>query len=693
MTRILIVDDKEENLYYLRSLLAGHGCDVDTARHGAEALVKARQTTPDVVISDLLMPVMDGYTLLRLWKADAKLKHIPFIVYTATYTEPEDERLALSLGADAFILKPAEPEDFLARIRQVPINSGSPPNPPNVPMGDEKELLKVYSETLIRKLEEKTLQLEETNRALQEDIAERKKAEEELRWKTAFLEAQVDSSMDGILVVDSEGKKILQNQRMNALWKIPPNIAENKDDALQVEFVIKRTKDPVRFAAKIAHLNSHPDEVSRDIIELIDGTILDRYSSPVRDKAGKYYGRIWVFRDITEQRKVEEQLRQKQKMEAIGTLAGGIAHDFNNILSAILGYAELARLRMTGNSLTVEKYLDAVLEGGARAVALVQQILAFSRQEERQRLPIEIRQAVAEPLNLLRASIPSTIEFDVSLATDLPAVLADATQVHQIVMNLCTNAAHAMRGRPGRLGVRLENFTVDALLASASPGLQPGSYVRLSISDTGHGMDAATKARIFEPFFTTKAPGEGTGLGLSVVHGIMQSYGGAITVYSQPGEGTVFHLYFPVAAEQTAVAQVVVPAKTPTGHGEHILFVDDELPLASLGQKMLEELGYTAEKTTSVGEALGLMRANPAAFDLIITDLTMPGMLGTDFTRELLHLRPDLPVILITGHSASLTDESVHELGIRELLVKPLTLQTLGAAVHRVLSNQPHSET
>jgi len=524
----------------------------------------------------------------------------------------------------------------------------------------------------------------EFNCSFARDITERKRAEAEMIWKTAFLEAQVDSALDGILVVDENAKRILQNQRLFHLFNVPEDIAKDTDDARLLHHVARQTKNPRQFSERVAQLYANRSEIGRDEIELEDGTILDRYSASVYDKAGKYYGRIWTFRDITDHRKVEEQFRQAQKMEAIGTLAGGIAHDFNNILAAVNGYTEMARRKVTGNPV-VERYLDAVLQGGGRATTLVRQILTFSRQQEQQRVPVALREVVEEPLKLLRATIPSTIEFDISLANDLPNVLADTTQIHQIVMNLCTNASHAMKNRPGRLGVRLEIFIVDGAMVEIYPGLKPGPHLRLSISDTGHGMDRATLARIFEPFFTTKKQGEGTGLGLSVVHGIMQSHGGAITVYSQPGEGTVFHLYFPVfagKAEETKTETKEIPA----GHGQRILFVDDEQPLALLGQSMLEDLGYVVECKTNVGEALAMVQANPTGFDLVISDLTMPGMLGTDFAGEVLRVRPGMPFILTTGYAPNLTDQSVHELGVCELLHKPHTLQSLGVAVHRALA-------
>lgn len=388
-----------------------------------------------------------------------------------------------------------------------------------------------------------------------------------------------------------------------------------------------------------------------------------------------------------ERKHLEEQFRQAQKMEAIGTLAGGIAHDFNNVLSAITGYTELARLEAKGNPEVLE-YLRAVAEGSNRAADLVRQILAFSRLQEPRRKTIQLWPVVEEALKLLRATIPSTIEFETSLARGGLTVLADPTQVHQVLMNLATNAAHAMKDRPGRLGVTLENLEVDAELASTHPGLRVGRYQRLAVSDNGHGMDAGTLARIFDPFFTTKAPGEGTGLGLAVVHGIMQAHEGVITVYSQPGEGTRFNLYFPAHTEGAPVASDAT-GEIPRGRGQHILLVDDERPLAVMGRRILERLGYVVDSYTAPADALEAVRAAPDRFALVVSDLTMPGMTGSDLAERLLRLRPDLPIILTTGFSATLTPERVRALGVRELLLKPLTVQALGEAVHRTINPQP----
>jgi PAS domain S-box-containing protein len=391
-----------------------------------------------------------------------------------------------------------------------------------------------------------------------------------------------------------------------------------------------------------------------------------------------------------ERRQLEEQLRQAQKMEAIGTLAGGIAHDFNNILSIINGYTELLKISLADQP-EFNEHLDAVAKAGARAAGLVRQILTFSRQEQTQREPMQLAPVIEEATKFLRATIPSTIEIRLHLAADAPAVLADATEVHQIVMNLGTNAWHAMRDRAGKLEVELEPFVVDQELAAHTPQLREGRYARLSISDSGKGMDQATLSRIFEPFFTTKVVGEGTGLGLSVVHGIMLSHDGAITVYSKPGVGTTFRLYFPAHSSEEATAEIQAAA-TPSGTGERVLFVDDEAPLARLGKAILERLSYSVDARTDVLEALELIRTDPGRFDLVIADQTMPSMTGIDFARQIRLIRPDLPIILTTGYIGQLKIEQLRPMGIRELLPKPPTIRTLGQVVHRVLADRAQRE-
>ncbi|HUX72631.1 MAG TPA: PAS domain S-box protein [Steroidobacteraceae bacterium] len=522
--------------------------------------------------------------------------------------------------------------------------------------------------------------------AVKEDITERKRLEQEARWRTTLMEAQLNSSLDGILMLDEQGRKILDNQRFNDIHKMPAAIAGSNVTEQRLNFVAGQVKDPKRFLQRLAHLNAHPEEVSRDEIEMLDGTILDRYSSPVRDKAGKYYGRIFAFRDITQHRKLEQQFHQAQKMESIGQLAGGIAHDFNNILGAIIGYTDLARAQLADDGFGAQ-CLDEIAKASGRATDLVRQILTFSRQQEHERKPTRLDEAVVEALKLLRASVPTAVEFNTSLS-EVPPVLADPTAIHQIVMNLGTNAWYAMKARPGTLTVELAAMDLSADFAAGHADLKPGSYVRLTVGDTGTGMDAATLNRIFDPFFTTKPVGEGTGLGLAVVHGIMKSHEGSITVYSQVGEGTVFHLYFPALAAAKAAPARKSDA-VPQGSGARILFVDDEEPLAWLGKRMLERLGYVVTVQTNPLHALAAFREQPGEFDLVLTDFTMPNASGTSLAAQLLELQPGLPIILLSGYRGVMTEEKVKELGFRELLLKPYTIRSLGESVYRVL-HPPH---
>jgi PAS domain S-box-containing protein len=411
---------------------------------------------------------------------------------------------------------------------------------------------------------------------------------------------------------------------------------------------------------------------------------------PLRNAAGEIHRLIGTAGDVTENRKLEDAFRQAQKMESIGQLAGGIAHDFNNILSAIVANLELAKMDAAGHPALLEP-LENISHASRRAAELVRQILTFSRQNRPEREPLKLNHVVLEALKLLRSSVPATIRIQTEL-TETPAVLANRTAIHQLIMNLGTNAWQAMRDQTGVLKVEMNALEVDENFVKTHPDLGPGRYVQLSVSDTGCGMDRATQEHIFEPFFTTKGVGQGTGLGLAVVHGIMKSHDGGVSVYSQPGQGTKFHLYFPVIETEIAEEKLEA-APIPRGNGEHILFVDDEDALAGAAKKMLERLGYTVTTTTSPTEALAAVRAQPEAFDLVITDLTMPGMDGARLGGQLLQLQPNLPIILTTGYSGLMTAEKVRELGFRELLSKPCTLRTLGETVHRALPPAASSKT
>ncbi len=382
-----------------------------------------------------------------------------------------------------------------------------------------------------------------------------------------------------------------------------------------------------------------------------------------------------------ERSRLEDQLGRAQKMEAIGTLAGGIAHDFNNILMAIIGFTELA-LMDAGKGTNQEKHLHAVRKAGSRAKDLVKQILTFSRYSEQELRPLQLKTVVNEVMKLIRATLPSTIQIKQDIRSD-STILADPVQVHQVLMNLCTNAGHAMMKDGGILDVSLGDVELDIAFLKDHPGIIPGRYMKLTVRDTGHGISPEILDRIYDPYFTTKPHGEGTGLGLSVVHGIVKSYKGLIMVMSEPGKGTTFDIFLPVMGiDLTSDERPDEPL--PSGKG-HILFVDDEPALAEVGTYMLETLGYEVAAKTSSVEALELFKAQPEKFDLVVTDMTMPVMTGETLAGEIMKVRADIPVILCTGFSHQINKQKAMQLGIRAFIMKPFVLRDIGIAVREAL--------
>ena len=410
---------------------------------------------------------------------------------------------------------------------------------------------------------------------------------------------------------------------------------------------------------------------------------------PLFDRNGNMFAALGVSFDISEKKRLESELLQAQKMESIGNLAGGIAHDFNNILTSIIGFTELS-LDEVEKGTHIEDNLQEVFTAGKRAKDLVQQILAFARQSEEELKPIQVDSIATEALKFIRSSIPTTIEIKQTIESD-SLIMGNATQVHQILMNLFTNAAHAMEDKGGILEFSLKDVVMDRGVNRKNLDLSPGNYIKIKVSDTGAGIAPEIIGSIFDPYFTTKGPGEGTGMGLAMVHGIIESYGGKISVDSKPGHGALFTIYLP-ATRKRQEHRPYQAETLPTGT-ERILFVDDEASIAKMGSQALERLGYTVSIRTSSIEALELFRTKPNDFDLVITDMTMPNMTGTQLAVELMKIRPDIPVILCTGFGKKISDDSIATIGIRAVAYKPIVKADLAKTVRKVLDDQQPKQT
>jgi PAS domain S-box-containing protein len=516
------------------------------------------------------------------------------------------------------------------------------------------------------------------------DITERQQAEEERSRLIAALEQAHEIIMIGdrdgrIQYVNASFERILGLSR-DEVMGIPQSAFAQTQESLDMHQKAFEALARGTVWSGVIHVkNKNRSKIPFEVV-----------TSPIRNVQGAVTSFVSIARDISRELLMEEQLRQAQKMEAIGTLAGGIAHDFNNILAAIMGYTELAALAAPESS-TQKHNLEQVLRAADRARALVKQILAFSRKQEQQRQPLQLQSIIKEAVKLLRATTPTTIEIVSDIRNDQGYVIADPTQMHQVLVNLCTNGVHAMQKSGGRLEIGFVSVELAETDMAIFPDLHPGQYVKLTVKDTGTGIEPAIMDRIFDPFFTTKEVDKGTGMGLAVVHGIVKSHGGAITVDSRLGAGTVFTILLPRAAEGIAreqAAGVSLPRGTAC-----ILFVDDEKILVRLGCGMLASLGYRAVPAQGSLEALALFQKDPSRFDLVITDQTMPQMTGVEFTRQLREIRPDIPIILCTGYSEAVDAAKAEELSIQAFVMKPVRLREIAETLRKVLDKGISEET
>jgi PAS domain S-box-containing protein len=517
------------------------------------------------------------------------------------------------------------------------------------------------------------------------DITERKRGEEALAAERTLLRTLIDALPDLVFTKDTAGRFAMCNTAELdhlGLLREEQLIGKTVFDLYPQDLAERYHADDLQVLSGESVTNR--EEPSRDSAG--DPRWHLTIKVPLRDAAGRVTGLVGMSRDITERKRAQDHQSRAQKLEALGTLAGGVAHDFNNILLAITGNAKLAIDDLPGDH-PVQEALREISKASARATDLVRRILAFTRAQDPKRKPTQLQPIIEEALQLLRPAMSATININTQFPSSMPAVSADASQIHQILMNLMNNAAYAIGQRSGTIDVRLDTFDVTAETLPLLPDLRVGRYVRLSVSDDGCGMDRETLARIFDPFFTTKPAGEGTGLGLSVVHGIMQSHEGAISVYSAVRKGTVFKLYFP-ALEQQAATAPAVSGELPRGAGERVLYVDDEHALVLLVTRSLRRLGYVVTGYSDPVQALNAFRLAPADFDVIVTDLSMPGMSGFELARSVLDLRPDVPIVMTSGYLSADDQRTGVQLGLRALILKPNTVDELAEVLSQLFGSR-----
>jgi PAS domain S-box-containing protein len=643
---ILYVDDEQDNLEAFRALFR-RDYDIHVADSAQQALEILRQAAIDVLVSDQRMPGMTGVELLE--RVAAEFPEVLRFMLTG-FSDFDPLVDAINNGRiQGYFSKPLNPDEIKDRIGR----------------GLEGLYLKTRNEQLL----------------------------EELKQSQGFLQAIIENIPDMIFVKEVEdlrfikfnkaGEELLGYSREELLGKSDYDLFPEAE----ADFYTRKDREVLS---------------SCQVLEIPEETIQTRHRGqrilctrkiPILDDKGKPQYLLGASEDITEkvdlrqkEKKLEAQLRQLQKMEAIGTLAGGIAHDFNNILVPILGYTELVMAQLDRNSRSYEN-LGAVLSAAERAKDLVKQILTFSRKSELELKPLRLQPLIKETVKFLRSSLPSTIEIHQSVSDDCGAIMADSTQMQQVIMNLCTNAYHSMRDQGGVLELSLKSVDLSPMDLDQFPEMEAGRYLQLSVHDTGAGMTENVIERIFEPYFTTKEHGEGTGLGLSVVHGIVRSCGGSIKVYSEIGKGTAFDIFLPTV--KVAPLAEKSHARPPLSSGsERILLVDDEQQIVRMMQQMLENLGYSVVAFTSSLEALAFFEQHAVDFDLVISDLTMPKITGPELARKLLEIREGAKILLCTGFSEGISKEKANALGIKGIVRKPITMGDLAVAVRTVLDGQ-----
>lgn len=655
---ILIADDTASSLKLLTGILKMAGYRVRPAGGGELALKSIQARRPDLVMLDIRMPDMDGYAVCRRLKADGDTRDIPVIFITAM-NEAIDKVKAFSIGAVDYITKPYEQQEVLARVRT------------------HLDLLNIRKD-LEKRVAERTVELETEIAEHKKTMAALRKSEERFRLIAETIQDVFWMSSPGIGEIRyiSPAYEKIWGRSCESLYQSPRSF---------IDAVHPEDRDKVK-----SEIDKHEKGIWGPMeyrIQQPDGSIrwiFDR-GFPIIDETGTLQYLIGVAMDITQQKQTEESLRHSYKMKAIGTLSGGIAHDINNMLGIILGNAELA-IDDVPEWNPERKHLEEIKTASLRAKDVVRQLLSFARKTERTKKHLSVQSIMDGSLKLIRSSIPTSIEIRHNIAKDPLPVFADPSEINQVIINLCTNAAQAMTDG-GILDISLARVEIGEKDMGPHPLLPAGRYAKLVISDTGEGISSEHIAHIFDPYYTTREVGQGAGMGLAIVHGIVLNHGGVITARSQLGNGTTVDILLPESDPPPPEHKPTMDGGMPSG-SERILLVDDEPAIVKIGHHRLERLGYHVVTETDAVAALNLFRESPDQFDLVITDLSMPKMTGEQLTQAMREVRPDLPVILCTGFSEKINPETAESSGIAAYLEKPHDAHDLAMTVRNTLDGK-----
>ncbi len=681
---ILIADDKEDNIYLLECLLKGNGHSVKSAENGQAAFEMLEAGDFQMIISDILMPVMDGFQLCRKVRAEEKYSHVLFIIYTATYTGYQDEEFAHKIGADMFIQKPCEPEKLLGIIQELAEKYN-----PGRPLSDssqlqEDDVLKLYNERLVRKLEQKMIQAENEVKARQ--IAEDSLSVSNRRLNMALASSGIglwDCNIEtGEIWFSSEWKKQLgyedhEIQNRSEEWENRLHPEERESVLAAVNEYISGLRPVYDIEFRLLHKDGEYRWFSSR------GKVVE-----TEDKNRRFLG---SHVNITERKKMEQkrkeleiQLYQAQKMESVGMLAGGVAHDFNNLLTVILNYTEMV-MEEIGKQHPHYNPLEAVYQASLKATELTRQLLAFSRKQVLNTQIVDINKIIKGFEKLMRRLLREDIELSTVFSPSQLMVKVDTAQYEQVLMNLAVNARDAMPNG-GKLVIETALVDLDNNFMDKKHDIAPGSYALMTVSDTGCGMSTEIMEHIFEPFFTTKETGKGTGLGLATAYGIIKQHGGYIWVYSEAGRGTTFKVYMPISSESPSQKDKTVKPKTLIKGTASVMIVEDDIRVLKLASQILSAQGYSIIETSSAEEAVTIAKEAKGPIHLLISDVIMPVMKGPEVFEKIREFHPEIRALFMSGYTHDIISrQGILKEGI-EFIQKPFTVNGLAEKVAAVLS-------